>query len=179
MNCSHCGFANDDGSRFCNKCGAAVNGVPSQTPKSTAWKWVLGILVGFCVLSGIVNSLKSKDQSSPSSQSTATQKKPEPPPKPNPVIHPVVRFDGRQFIIRNDDTFDWSNVKLELNGGLFSGGYELKEPAIKGKTTYTVGALRFANSDGTRFNPFTMKPQKLTISADTPDGYAFYVGGWN
>jgi hypothetical protein len=101
------------------------------------------------------------------------------PPAPKPEIHPTVNFDGRRFIIRNADPFNWSNVKMELNSGFFSGGYELKHPVITGHTTYTVGALQFADSDGNRFNPFRMRPQKLTIIAETPDGHAFYVGGWN
>jgi len=74
-----------------------------------------------------------------------------------------VSFTGTQFIIINQDTFDWLNVKLEINAGLIAGGYSLEHPVMKAGQSYTVGALQFAKSDGTRFNPITMKPQKLAI----------------
>ncbi len=44
--------------------------------------------------------------------------------------------------------------------------------------TYTVGVMQFAKGDGTRFNPFTTKPQKFTIWCDTPRGNGFWGGGW-
>ena len=154
MRCHRCGFLNVDAARFCNKCGIALQLRPpqSQQNRSNTWKWVVGLLAGFCVLSGIMKSIDSTNRVPPGNQSQqppVSEKKPDPPPKPAPEIHPIVQFTGTQFIIKNDDSFDWSNVKLELNGGIFSGGYELKPAAIRRKTTYTVGALQFADSDGT------------------------------
>jgi len=73
-----------------------------------------------------------------------------------------VSFDGLQFIITNLEARDWTNVRFEINPGLFSSGYTLKVQIEAGKT-YTVGAALFANARGERFNPFTMKPQKFYI----------------
>ena len=89
-----------------------------------------------------------------------------------------VVFNQRQFVISNRDSFDWTNVGLEINYGLISSGYQLKVSRIAAGQTYTVGAMQFAKSDGTRFNPLTTKAQRLFISCDTPKGNGSYFGTW-
>lgn len=68
---------------------------------------------------------------------------------------------------------------MEVNAGLLTGGYILKTGKMESWNTYTVGALQFAKSDGTRLNPFTTKPQKLTIWSDVPGGNGFWYGEWD
>jgi hypothetical protein len=121
------------------------------------------------------NRSTDRTPSRPPSSSTS----PSQTPPRTTELNASVRFSGTQFIITNEDSFNWSSVKMEVNGGIISGGYELTVPTMKAKETYTVGAMQFADSDGKRFNPFQMKPQKFTIRASTPDGYRYYVGGWN
>lgn len=82
-----------------------------------------------------------------------------------------IRFDGSQFIITNNDSFDWIDVKFKLNEGIIKTGYRLNTDRIKAGHIYTVGALQFAKPDGTRFNPITMKPQSMFIICDQ--------GNWN
>ena len=90
-----------------------------------------------------------------------------------------VRFTGTQFIIENNDNFDWLNVKMEVNGSILKGGFILETDRMKAGETYTVGALQFAKKDGTRFNPVTYKPQDFDIYCDTTKGEdAFWAGGW-
>ena len=91
-------------------------------------------------------------------------------PKPQADTTPKVRqiaasvsFTGTQFAITNREDHDWVNVRFELNPGLISSGYTLKVQLIEAGTTYTVGAMQFANSKGERFNPYQMKPQKFNI----------------
>jgi len=84
-----------------------------------------------------------------------------------------VTFTGTQFVIQNNNQFDWSNVRMEVNKG-----YYYNASRMKSLTEYTVGAGQFAKRDGTRFNPFSMKPQNFFIAADTPKGRAYYTGGW-
>jgi len=93
-------------------------------------------------------------------------------------LNATVRFTGTQFVIQNNNSFDWTNVELEINSGLISGGYVLNVERMRAGETYTVGAMQFAKSDGERFNPFTHKPQKLSVWCDTPRGKGFYLGGW-
>ena len=91
-----------------------------------------------------------------------------------------VSFSGTQFVITNNDSFDWRNVKLEINSGVIRGGYILKEAVLQAGKEYTVGAMQFAKGDGTRFNPFQMKPKNFSISCDTAKGKltGFWYGGW-
>jgi len=108
-----------------------------------------------------------------------TEKKPETPSKPLYVdLNASVRFTGTQFIITNNDTFDWRNAELEINPGLLKSGYKLNAGLMSTGQTYTVGAMQFAKPDGTKFNPFLIKPQSINISCDTPKGKGFYSGGW-
>lgn len=69
----------------------------------------------------------------------------------------LIAFDGAQFTITNGDSFDWTEVTLEVNAGFFSGGYYLHADRMNAKTTYTVGAMQFAKSNGERFNPLLTK----------------------
>lgn len=85
-------------------------------------------------------------------------------------LNASVRFTGTQFIIENDDNFDWLNVKMEVNGSFLKSGFILETYRMEAGETYTVGALQFAKKDGTRFNPITYKPQKFDISCNTPKG---------
>lgn len=89
-----------------------------------------------------------------------------------------VTFSGTQFIIQNNDSFDWTNVKLEVNSKTFSSGYILKSGRIAAGETYTVGAMQFANSDGEKFNPFSHKPLNFSIWCDTAKGKGLYYGSW-
>jgi len=100
--------------------------------------------------------------------------------KTQPIcLNAAARFTETQFIIENHDNFDWLNVKMELNGSFLSSGFILETDRMEAGGTYTVGALQFAKKDGTRFNPFTYKPQKIDIDCDTPKGEnAFWNGSW-
>ena len=84
-----------------------------------------------------------------------------------------VNFTGAQFIITNIDNFDWTNVKMIVNVK-----YVLKIQRISAGKIYTVDAMQFTKNDGTRFNPVTMKPNKIQIWCDTPKGTGVYNGKW-
>lgn len=88
----------------------------------------------------------------------------------------TVEFDGSQFIITNWDYFDWTNIKIEVNSGLISSGYVLREKYLEAGGTYTIGALQFAQGDGTRLNPWQVKPQRFSIRCDCPGGKGVWYG---
>ncbi len=70
-----------------------------------------------------------------------------------------VNFTGTQFVISNLDDLDCENARLQINDGSYSlDGYKLEAGS-----TYTVGALQFTKSDGTRFNPIQVKPKTFNI----------------
>jgi hypothetical protein len=96
------------------------------------------------------------------------------PRKPaRPDLDARVVFTGTQFVIGNNNDFDWTNVKIEINSGLIRGGYVLHASCIKANSVYTVGAAQFAKSDGERFNPFSHKVLNVTITCD--DGGFYYA----
>lgn len=90
-----------------------------------------------------------------------------------------MEFTGTQFVAVNNGNFEWRDVKLEINSGLVRGGYVLRVSLMSAGGIYTVGAMQFAKGDGTRLNPFAVKPQNISISCDTPSGRGFWYGGWD
>lgn len=139
--------------------------VKVEKTKETINSWIIAIVV---ILVGlwIFNSIFSHKTSD---KDTTTK---------NIDINASVTFTGTQFTITNNDDFDWTDCKLEVNSGFVKSGYVLYAGVIKAGTTYTVGTLQFAKNDGTRFNPFLVKPQNMSISCNTEKGHAFYYGGW-
>jgi len=95
------------------------------------------------------------------------------------TLNAAVRFTGTQFIIQNNDSFEWDNVQLELNSpGIFSNGYIYTESVIPANTQDIIGAMQFAKSDGTRFDPFATKPMQMNISCDVDSNRGYYTGTW-
>lgn len=90
-----------------------------------------------------------------------------------------VTFPGARFIISNNDSFDWENVKLEIIPESTEDRFSLRIPNISAGETYTAAAAEFSKDDGTHFNPDTMKPQKFWILCDTPTRESgSYLTGW-
>jgi len=88
-------------------------------------------------------------------------------------LNASVSFNGTQFVITNNDTFDYNNAKLEVNGDYVLKGYNLKAGE-----TYTVGIMQFADSDGNRFT-LMKKPQEFSIWCDLGNGKnGFYYATW-
>lgn len=134
-----------------------------MTNKKVGCLVLFGIFLFVVILAGIIALAPEEKTEAPSETIT---------------LRTQVKFDGAQFIITNQDSFDWTHVKMEVNAGLLTGGYILKTGRMESWNTYTVGALQFAKSDGTRLNPFTTKPQKLSIWCDVPGGNGFWYGEW-
>jgi hypothetical protein len=84
------------------------------------------------------------------------------------------RFHGYRFNIDNSDNFDWKDVEVEINSGIIFGGFKLNVPVIRAHKKYSVGALEFVKSDGTRFNPILTKLLHISISCETPSGYGWW-----
>lgn len=86
-----------------------------------------------------------------------------------------VSFTGAEFVITNQNAYDWTGVKLEINPGIVSSGYVLRLDRIVAGQRMKVGSEQFTKSDGERFNPFTHKPQEFMIHCKQGDFFA----GWN
>jgi len=172
---------------LCIHCGRQLAPLKREKEKKKTHPVTMGcaILIGLSFL-GIFLSLFIASppvaDSPPKTEPVLESAPSEPETTQQPVwvdLSARVTFDGTQFHIANLDSFNWTNVEFIVNGGFFSGGYTLRVDGIAAGTMYDVGAMRFADGDGIRFNPFTMKPQKFQIRADVPGGSGQYVGGWD
>ena len=86
-----------------------------------------------------------------------------------------VSYDDGQFVITNNDSFDWYDVNFYLNSD-----YRLEAAVIEAYSTYTVGSMQFTKKDGTRFNPYTQKPLNMSIAADNQEGTrGWWHGSWD
>ena len=94
-------------------------------------------------------------------------------------LNAKVIYPGARFIISNNDSFDWKNVKLEIISVTTEARFSLRVPNISAGETYTAVAAEFLKDDGVRFNPYTMKPKKFWILCDTPTReIGSYMAGW-
>jgi hypothetical protein len=163
--CGTCGKDVAAEAETCPHCGAK-----GPSSKRTASMVAIGcgvialIVIGTCVLSVGTPSSGRGPASTPRRQA--------------PSLNASVSFTGTQFVIANRDSFDWTDVRLEINPGVLTSGYSLTADRIVAGETYAVGAMQFAKGDGTRFDPFAMKPLQLSVSAETPWGRGYWLGGW-
>ena len=169
--CRECGGQVSRSAKTCPHCGKRypAGGFHLGTGGGCLLALLL-LFFGPCVVSGL---LDGNDTGAPSPA-------PSQPRESSSIadLNATVIFNGTQFVIANRDSFDWTNVKLEINSKTFSSGYTLRTSIIEAGETYTVGAMQFAKSDGERFNPFTHKATNLSVWCDTPKGKGFYYGTW-
>jgi DNA-directed RNA polymerase subunit RPC12/RpoP len=90
-----------------------------------------------------------------------------------------VTFNGTTFTIQNRGGYDWTDCKMDVNGGLVRSGFVLEARRIEANSTYSVGALRFADRRGSRLNPLTHKVMNMNIRCRTPRGVSSFYGDWN
>ena len=94
-------------------------------------------------------------------------------------LNAKVVYPGERFIISNNDSFDWKNVRLEIISETAEDRFSLNVPNILAGETYTAAAAEFLKDDGIRFNPYIMKPKKFWILCDTPTKEnGSYLAGW-
>lgn len=102
------------------------------------------------------------------------------PSKADPLtLNETIRFTGSGFVIENLDPYDWTDCNLNVNGYNFSAGYGAQVSRFRSHKLLTVSATEFANADGLRFNPITMKVLSFWIRCTTPKGIAVDAGHFN
>jgi len=90
-----------------------------------------------------------------------------------------VTFTGSQFVVYNNDTFDWTNVDFQLTLEDAGKSFNLNIPVIHAGKKRIVRASEFTSKNGERFNPYKMKPKRFLIWCDTQDRKnGTYFAGW-
>lgn len=162
--CKHCQSEIDEKASKCPNCQSDLRSWFQKHPILT------GILVIFVI--GWVSSIfNSTSKPSSSNDNSTVESSPEPTSRMD--LKAKVRFTGSQFVITNVDDIDCEKAKMEINSKYSLDGYTLEA----GKT-YEVGALQFTKSDGTRFQPFEVKPKDFYIycSGSNALGGASWMG---
>jgi hypothetical protein len=83
--------------------------------------------------------------------------------------------EGAALGVENKDTADWKKCEAYLNGHGFSLGYKLALGSIAAGETRTYPLSEFADSDGKRFDPYSLKVLTGYISCTTPRGEQSYA----
>lgn len=79
-----------------------------------------------------------------------------------------VTLSGTGFMISNNDSFDWKNVRLEIIPESLKDRFSLRIQNIIAGKTYKADTSAFVNDVGIRFNTDKMKPKEFWILCDTP-----------
>jgi hypothetical protein len=86
-------------------------------------------------------------------------------PSDPPAVKAAVEFDGSNFRVANTGSNPWVAAQFSINRRSFGDGFDLVAGTVGGGAAVKVGALQFAKSDGTRFNPLEVEAQTLTVTA--------------
>ena len=95
------------------------------------------------------------------------------------VLNPTVTFNEENFVVSNNDSFDWENVSLEILSGESGEPFRLAVAKIPARGTHTAGAAEFRRADGALFDASSAKPWRFRIRSDVqgrPGGS--YLAEW-
>ena len=84
-------------------------------------------------------------------------------------LNAKVTYTGAQFVISNNDSYDWMNVELQIRSETIGSNFNFRVSKISAGQTYTVRATEFSIEDGTHFNPYKMKPKRFRIWCESPN----------
>ena len=169
ISCPECKNEISSQAEACPKCGYSLQKKSEKKSSMGCGTGCLIVIILFVIYIVFAKIVYFSDSGSSSSSSSSSS---------NVDLNARVNFTGTEFVIVNNDSFDWTNIKLEVNSKTLSSGYTFEAYSMNAGQTYTIGATRFAKSDGEKFNPFTHKALNLSIWCDTPRGKGFYYGTW-
>ncbi len=95
------------------------------------------------------------------------------PPKDTTNLDGNVSYNDLQFKVSNTEQKDWEYCHFTLNNDYHYPGSSFSDKAgpIKAGETVFINASNFAKSDGTRFNPYSVKPQAINVDCNGRFGY--------
>ncbi|MFC1781775.1 hypothetical protein ACFLZ8_05900 [Planctomycetota bacterium] len=85
-------------------------------------------------------------------------------------LNAKITYTGIQYIIVNNNSFEWTNVELNILSDNIEDLYSLRLDKVSSEQTITVRAAEFTNSNGVKFNPYRIQARWFSIWCDTPNG---------
>ena len=154
--------------------------MPPERKRIPWWGWTL-IVIGVLIVLGNLgegagNTSSVPTQSAGEPAASPPPSAPAPAPLPSDRLAARVEYRDGSIIIRNDEPWDWVGAKVELNGHGFSSGYEYRVRRIGAGSYASVPITSFTESDGTRYNPYTLKLLQATIHVERKKVDGFYLG---
>ncbi len=86
------------------------------------------------------------------------------------LLKAEVSFTGKEFTISNNDSFDWSDVELQISTDNIGNIFTLKITSIPAGQTYLAGAINFTDINGTPFDPNSNEAKKISITSKNTTG---------
>ncbi len=90
----------------------------------------------------------------------------------------VVGFVGTGMVVENHSNLTLKSVVIVVNEGGAEGGYRFRIQQMGPNTTSTYLTQVFRNPEGQSLDPDTVKVQKFSLYADTPQGRGVWRGAY-
>ncbi|MFC1735654.1 hypothetical protein ACFL1X_06020 [Candidatus Hydrogenedentota bacterium] len=119
------------------------------------------------------SSPKQKTKQQAVKSSVETEKAP-----PTPTLNANVDFKRGKFIINNGDKFDWTGVRMVVNGGSGGQGYVLRTAKIASGAWFSPKAKEFKSTSGKSYKSLAERLVSLKIYAATPKGNLIFAKKW-
>jgi hypothetical protein len=95
---------------------------------------------------------------------------------PEVELHPAVAVQGSTMRLMNQDRFEWTNVRLVLNGRDSEGGYTFRLARLPEGARVELALASFTTRDGRPFDPRTTKAFHVFLQAKTSQGQGAWAG---
>jgi hypothetical protein len=88
-----------------------------------------------------------------------------------PELKGTLRIVGAEFVVSNENDFDWKDCSFAVNYKLFgTDGYTGTIGTISAHGSGSIMAVALALDTGERFNPITHRANNVFMRCDVPNG---------
>jgi hypothetical protein len=152
--CAECGVAVPPDATICPQCGASLK--PGALPIGRALS--AGALVLICVWAiTLLFFARPKDPRGAASTVSGFRT----------AVNARVQHNVQDLYVTNLESTDWENISFYINDIILGYRYELA--LLQAGREAKISYLWFLGKDGTRYNPFSVKPETLFIHAEGRD----------